>query len=686
MAPALQPQHSLSAFPRFNSTVPSSRNQQNLIPAPLRTGPSKSALELLATSSSCLIPPLSPSLSPSSPPPSSSVLARSQIPHAYNCTLCALTFDLPPYTLSLTSSPISPTLSLSPRSSLPSSSLPSPISPSSSNSNEPILCSKCLIWISDISICWSCTETVTPLRPPPWSDSENGMELSAPPVCNRCSSSSSLGPSLAASPGELGGLNEGDDRSASGADAAVGKKVLRSLVKKESGVLRRLTEVGEEEDFVGGEFDADGRVKRKRRGSGVGDGSVEKRRRGDRDGMVKDALWSSAGTVPKNLPDLVRLSSRAGKRDDTVRKGPTVVARNDPVPASAPVNYISIVAPLESTQTYTTSRDKPLPHWMSLLPSNRGHQPPRRPSAPTTLPSRASLIGNPPSLDTKLLPTAADQSPPFQSPETIGPPRRQTFPERALMQREQTKFPFFQNPRAPITPPIDSSWGVASSRIGSTPFPKAKATTSTGFLARLEGQRASGTGFQSTEYLEKYRQLAPGTSSNHVVASELDMCPCCSTNTIASEKFLGSNGKVYHSDCFTCRICSAGFISVERMTDWIFLKQQPYHVECIKTKAPALAEKLKWKESTKGDRLDDVIEPRKSKSRLSLKTVVEQAAPAGTSAGLISSTLQSRGSTGTCPGTTPALLKELSGFFSTRKKPLPVLGGLEPCAPAVGIA
>lgn len=514
------------------------------------------------------------------------------------------------------------------------------------------------------------------MRPPPWSDDERGIELSAPPICGRCKDSPSLSLGLGDNPAGLVGRDGSDDRGASGRDHAVAKKGSRSLLKRASDGWRRLTEVqGEEDAGPGDASDASRTVKRKRKGGEHGDAFVEKRRRGDQDIVIKESLWASDGTVAdkelaaKNLPDLVGLSSHARKGNDTIGRRPTGVTPEDPVPASAPSNHISIFAPLDHTQTYGASRYKPLPHWMSLLPSNRGDQSPRRPSAPVNLPSRASLIGSTPSLDTKLPPTGADQSPTEQSPEIRSTQRRQTFPECSMLPREPTNFPFFQNPRPLITPAIDSSWGTASPRRGITPATKVRATTATNCVGRhvLEGPRASETGFHSKEYLEKYSQSAPVTSSDHAAVSDLDMCPCCSTPVTSSERLLGSNGRVYHSECFTCRICGAGFVSAERMIDGIFLKQQPYHIACVKAKAPALAEKLKGTESTKKDRLEDAVGPKKSSSRLSWKKAVMDAAGTGTSTGATSTSL----------GTAPALLKELSGLFSTRKKPLPALGGFD---------
>ena len=292
--------------------------------------------------------------------------------------------------------------------------------------------------------------------------------------------------------------------------------------------------------------------------------------------------------------------------------------------------HVSIFQPLEQEQSFTPDQSRPLPKWMLQLPSSRVNNSVfRRPSVPVYLPSQwktldeEKLVARYVSTEASVVPFERSPSPhntslarlatTQESPEPGLPNQRtQSVPGwSTISQKPLAAFPFFQNPRAPLTPAIESSWGNAPSS-GMTPYK--------GIPSTIEKQTPSPKGgrkevLQSNEYNEKYSiQMSQNDSRTNKI------CPICEeilTNATDNDVFewqrrlsrqgatgdivMGLNGHAYHITCLQCRACRQPFCSKDSMKDWTWVgSSSPYHRTCMVQGAKPMLERLRQRLSMAG--------------------------------------------------------------------------------------
>lgn len=260
---------------------------------------------------------------------------------------------------------------------------------------------------------------------------------------------------------------------------------------------------------------------------------------------------------------------------------------------------------------------------MAQLPSNRDKESiVRRPSAPVQLPSRFAPLS-----DIKLsdLPRISEAK--YKRSEDLAPSREQSparsesvdamdggalrtqrtqsYPERSFPSAKQVSpFPFFQNPRAPLTPAVESSWGGTASP-GMAPYSGLHLAKDTG---KAFPKIAVKYVLQSTEYKDKYG----GQLERPVIAAETtcsiceevldqstdDVAPQGISNTPKQEQdqvtVKGPNDNTYHIACIQCRACRQPFRTKDSMSDWTWVgAASPYHRTCMVHGAKPMLERLR---------------------------------------------------------------------------------------------
>ena len=488
------------------------------------------------------------------------------------------------------------------------------------------------------------------MKPPAWTGQKNGIDLEKPPVCGYCSADLKMVEEIVHSKHGSEASQESDEDDTRGIklfESAVTESI--NLMQASERILRRVT--GEEahlESTQTIEYKGKGREKRKQ-GMKHGDTIVKKRKDNRRGSIWK--VQTEKGQVE---------ATRRPSGDDNVFE-PT----NELSPPRVRPTHVSLLAPLESTGSFNPSKTRALPKWMAHLPSNRKSSiaSVRRPSAPVRLPSQVTLISARPTPEP--FPTPADAyHTPMEHPDNHGlvqgsRPRSQGFLARPAPTTRLTSFPFFQNPRAPLTPAVESSWNAGSRLTGLMPF--IPASTETVIVRRpvLRNARQRGS-FLSMEYLEKYSPKPPGEEK----ALDVQICPVCKSAVAEMESLGGGNRKIYHRSCFSCQLCHEAFGEYGKMRDWIFLKQLPYHQVCVSERAKPLVERLKIKVA-----------------KNALATPINEK-PRSASPGAMRPSVPVRKSSLNALRPRPEYLRELSAFFSTGKKQqLPKLGGIvETCA------
>ena len=267
---------------------------------------------------------------------------------------------------------------------------------------------------------------------------------------------------------------------------------------------------------------------------------------------------------------------------------------------------------------------------MSQLPSNRvKNSVAQELSSPSDLPSQSEgrsnddLLAGAKSPKDNIIPLerpwpSAQASPVCYSPapeaseSDLRVQRAQSVPERPRgPPKPLAAFPFFQNPRAPLTPAIESSWGGAPSS-GMTPFKGLPSATEKKTPSPKGGRQEV---LRSNEYNEKYSvQMLRSDSQPDKI------CPICE-ETIANtadgdvngwrrtlplqdtggELVMGLNDHVYHISCIQCRACRQPFRSKESMTDWTWVgSSSPYHRTCMVQGAKPMLERLRRRLSMAG--------------------------------------------------------------------------------------
>lgn len=276
-----------------------------------------------------------------------------------------------------------------------------------------------------------------PMKPPPWTDDERGIDLLAPPVCRRCRflPATSFVPSsggagvdgrwmdsvVAGREDDDGGGDDDGVEEMARAQTAV-EEDSRSLINKGSGSLRRITEVGEEAEYeMREESSVSGTVKRKRSGSRARPLRVGKKRREEDD--IRDVLWAG-----DDVQHETRLPTEEASEDteryiaadtiDTAGPEPELPANKtaeDPAPAVTPTTYGPVLGPTDETHAHTRSVDGPLPaDRTSPVPTRRPEQTPS-PKPPTDRPPPPTPPSSAPHNDPNQTPIPTSPSPPSSS-------------------------------------------------------------------------------------------------------------------------------------------------------------------------------------------------------------------------------------------------------------------------------
>lgn len=260
---------------------------------------------------------------------------------------------------------------------------------------------------------------------------------------------------------------------------------------------------------------------------------------------------------------------------------------------------------------------------MAQPPSNRDKESIiRRPSAPVQLPSRFAPLSDIKLSDLPRIPEAKhkrsedlapsrEQSPAMSESVdamdggALRTQRTQSYPDRSFPSAKQVSpFPFFQNPRAPLTPAVESSWGGTASP-GMAPYSGLHLSKDTG---KAFPKIAVKLVLQSTEYKDKYG----GQLEQPVIAAETtcsiceevldqstdDVAPQGISNTPKQEQdqvtVKGPNDNTYHIACIQCRACRQPFRTKDSMSDWTWVgAASPYHRTCMVHGAKPMLERLR---------------------------------------------------------------------------------------------
>ena len=355
--------------------------------------------------------------------------------------------------------------------------------------------------------------------------------------------------------------------------------------------------------------------------------------------------------------------------------------------------HVSISHPLEPSVSYTPTESRPLPKWMAYLPSNRNSTlaGTRNPAALIELPSqvRASVGIMPETSSKNSFQTSSEQAAPLNKPpaaagsvttvESPAPSR----PGTSVPSRRPSAFPFFQNPRAPMSPATESSWGpTAGPSSGMIPYSGVPSGRPSSVQPLVE--KAQDRPGPSKEYVNKYASKLPNS------ATKLEICPACdrpveiigpdreqhanresNPDTRPADAVRGFGSKPYHTACMTCRSCHLQFQPSESVSDWTWTDSKKcYHKACINPEVKPIIERLKRKMSLRQVRTQQQQQqqpPRQSDAGV-------ETTPIGQGKGEMRSEphLPERlRSTASVMDTTPASPRQniLSGFFSTGSSP-----------------
>lgn len=485
------------------------------------------------------------------------------------------------------------------------------------------------------------------MKPPAWTGKKKGIDLEKPPICGYCSTDLEVVKEIMHLKQGSEIVKEADEDDAgeqmpSEATAAESMDLMQASER----ILQRVTEL---EEQIGSEetVEYEGRGREKRKPSIKHEGTIVKKRKDNRRGSK----------IQRRKEKLDSKRRPSGDED-------ALETLDELSPPRVRPTHVSVFHPLDAIQSFRPSKTRALPKWMAHLPSNRRSSAAdvRPPSAPVRLPSQATLITAPPSPEPLPTPANAYHTPLEQPAETGGvAASRPGFRMGSSQQtRQLSSYPFFQNPRAPLTPAAESSWKPGGSSPGLMPFNPAGAETVIIRRPVLRNARQDRS-FQSMEYLEKY---SPKTSADEEKVPEVQICPVCETPVVQAESLKASNSKIYHQSCFRCQICREDYGEYGKMSEWMFLKQLPYHQACLSERAKPMVERLKGR----------VIKPLPPtplniKARPSSPLTMAASVPVRKSS---LNVLRPR----------PDYLRELSAFFSTGKKQqLSKLGGIvDTCA------
>ncbi|KAI4121099.1 MAG: hypothetical protein LQ347_006956, partial [Umbilicaria vellea] len=488
---------------------------------------------------------------------------------------------------------------------------------------------------------------VAPMKPPVWTGKKRGIDVETPPICAYCSADLEVVEEIIQSKQDSETLKEAkeDDAGEQTPSEATAAESTNSLQASER-ILQGVTEL---EEQIGSDetVEYQGRGQGKRRNNIKHEDTTVKKRKDNRRGSI----------VQRDKEQLEATRRPRGKED-------ALEPLDEQSPPPVRPTHVSVIHPLDAIQSFLPSNTRALPKWMAHLPSNRRSSPAdvQRPSAPVRLPSQVALISAPPSPEPLPTPANAYHTPLEHPAETGGVAASKPGSRMSSAQppRQSSSYPFFQHPRAPLTPAAESSWNAGGSSPGLMPFNPAGAETVIIRRPVLRNARQDRS-FLSMEYLEKY---SPKTSADEGKLPDVQICPVCETAVVEAESLKASNSKIYHQSCFRCQICPEEYGEYGKMSEWMFVKQLPYHQTCLSERAKPMADRLK-------SRITKPLPPTPldMKARPSSPLAMAALVPIRKSS---LNVLRPR----------PEYLRELSAFFSTGKKQqLPKLGGIiDTCA------
>ncbi|KAH0564841.1 hypothetical protein GP486_001763, partial [Trichoglossum hirsutum] len=263
----------------------------------------------------------------------------------------------------------------------------------------------------------------------------------------------------------------------------------------------------------------------------------------------------------------------------------------------------------------------------------------------------------------------------------------------SFVRKEPPPYPYFQSARRPIVPAVESSW--SNSKISPGLFPYVETTNGQakpshpsvlppGCPAVKQRHRATPvqpqpqsraiSSFGPVEDLDRHRDGKGGdadaTTANNAVAAA-DSCPCCGEAVITGSPTVdGMNGQKYHVECFVCRICGRPVDAKGTLDDCLFLMQSPHHPMCVyekvgpvivKQRQRSLARRQHQHQQRKAHHQQQQQQQQQEKPS-SMPAVAANPQKSRVSAAVaLEQSLR----------TQKALTRELSAFFSARKKPRP---------------
>ncbi|KAI9775907.1 MAG: hypothetical protein M1839_000696 [Geoglossum umbratile] len=309
---------------------------------------------------------------------------------------------------------------------------------------------------------------------------------------------------------------------------------------------------------------------------------------------------------------------------------------------SPPTPYVSIFDPLNTPAFKPTSRSKKPPNWLAVrLPSGLEASTPR----PRSKLSREVLVGSPEpvggddgggnagDLAVKKRRRSGGEGPRKSAPvvsfaqdprgEVSISAARQSDARKKIRSRKATPipaslvhhkphngaaakepapatsipYPFFQNPRRPIIPAVESTWSSnklspglfpyaeehSSGAHDTSPSPRkgaAAATTASATATTPATQKGVISSFRSTEYLDRYRDTARPHTTGTPPAAAL-VCSCCSEPIAAGALSVAAgNGYTYHEGCFRCRGCRGAVDA--KGAECVVLGGAPWHRGCVR--------------------------------------------------------------------------------------------------------
>jgi hypothetical protein len=348
---------------------------------------------------------------------------------------------------------------------------------------------------------------------------------------------------------------------------------------------------------------------------------------------------------------------------------------NLPQAVDGSCSRVSLFDPLNQAKKFV-QRDKlkPFPKWMELLPSNR---------KPQQAPVQRHSFSRKMSLPSMSRSTSGSDKSFTTSPEYCSEVDFiDEFEALASSPLVRNRFTNFKN-RATSTPAasVRKTKSVAFPRYGKEmariiEVPSISSSKGDGLKNYLKNSQ------KSREYLEKYHPRIP-SGPPAVSTAKPRKCPICEEFVDSLDAVERSDICTYHHRCFVCCICGQNYnASDEKIEDYKFLNNLPYHKRCLGAKAKPLAERIRRKRRSSQQDPPQSSPPPAAKvlsrkeSRISPKSppTIPIAAPKRKASFSTSAT--------SILGARPTLISELSSFFaSRRKKSLPAF---DPTATGTG--